>query len=106
MLQRNADTHLAVVVGAAVADSDEIPYGNFAGGRFHVPAGSSITTITWYDAPVLGGTYLSSYTEAGVAITQTVAAGKSYEIPLSLASARALKAVGNAAGTIDVCLKA
>lgn len=96
---------LSVTVGTAVADSAEIIYTDRAGGRFAVPDGSSITSITWYDAPKPGGTFVTAYDEFGVACVQTVAAGKSYEIPVTLAGAGALKAVGDAAGTIDVYLK-
>jgi len=94
-----------VTVDTVLADSEEIIYSDRAGGRFHVPTGSSITSITWYDAPESGGTFLPSYDEFGAAITQTVAAGQSYEIPVALAGARVLKAVGDADGTIVIILK-
>jgi len=80
-------------------------YTDQAGGRYQVPAGSSIAALTWYDAPVPGGTYVAAYDEFVAAITQVVAAGNSYEIPTALAGAGAIKAVGDAAGTIIVSLK-
>lgn len=95
----------SVTVGTTAAASEEIIYSDRAGGRFQVPAGSSITSITWYDAPKSGGTFVPASDEYGVAIVQTVAAGKSYEIPTSLAGAGALKAVGDAAGAIAVYMK-
>lgn len=94
-----------VVVDTVLADADEIIFTDRLGGRFYVPAGSTITSITWYDAPVVGGTFLASYDADGVALVQTVAAGNSYEIPPSLAGAAALKMVGDADGTVDVILK-
>lgn len=94
-----------LAVGTTAAASGEIIYSDWAGGRFHVPTGSSITTITWYDAIVPGGDYLPSNDATPEALTQTVAAGQSYEIPPSLAGAASLKLVGDAAGTVDVALK-
>lgn len=94
-----------VTVDTTAAASEEIVFSDQAGGRFQVPAGSSITSITWWDAPEPDGTFVAAYDEFGAAITQVVSAGKSYEIPSSLAGAGALKAVGDAAGTIVVNLK-
>lgn len=94
-----------VTVGTTSAASEEIIYSDRAGGRFQVPSGSSITSITWYDAPKVGGAYVAAYDEFGVAITQTVSAAKSYEIPIALAGSAAIKAVGDAAGTIVVYAK-
>lgn len=94
-----------VTVDSTLADAEEICYTDQAGGRFHVPTGSSITSITWYDATTSGGTFRASYDEYGSAVTQTVSAAKSYAIPAALAGAAFLKAVGDADGTIDVTLK-
>ena len=101
-----------VTVGTTSAASEEIIYSDHVpslepgdGGRFQVPSGSSITSITWYDAPEVGGAYVAAYDEFGVAITQTVSDAKSYEIPTSLAGSAAIKAVGDAAGTIVVYAK-
>ena len=97
----------SVTVATAVATSTAIPFGDQEGGRFHVPVGSSITALTWYDSmsKEADATFLAAYDELGVAVTQTVAAGYSYEIPTSLAGSAMLKAVGDAAGTINVCIK-
>jgi hypothetical protein len=93
----------------ALSTTQEIPFGSFTTGRVYVPPGSAITSLTWYDNYVAGETCLASQDgtlPAAAAIVQTVAAGKSYPIPFDLVGAIALKAVGNAAGTIYVSLKA
>lgn len=94
----------SVAVGTAVANSDEISYGEFSAGEVFVPTGSSITTLTWHVAQTAGGTYLAAYNASG-AIAQTVAAGRAYPIPSDLAGARFLKGTGNAAGSIGLSLK-
>lgn len=94
-----------VTVAAAVADSQELTFTDQVAGRFSVPSGSSITAITWYTADRVGGGYLPAYDEANQAVEQTVAAGRSYELPNALLGAAAIKAVGNVAGTIDINLK-
>ena len=71
-----------------------------------VPAGSSITTITWYDAPGEDDTFLPSQDSAAspAALSTTVSAGKSYPIPTDLYGAGALKLVADASGSVDVTL--
>lgn len=95
----------SVTVGAAEADSEEIIFTDREVGRFQVPTGSDITTLTWYDAPKPGGTYVAAHDSEGNAVTQTVSAAKSYPIPTALQGAGAIKAVGDAAGTIAVYMK-
>jgi hypothetical protein len=92
-------------VDTVLADCQEILYEDRVGGRYAIPAGSNIVSITWYDASTPGGTFYASYDADGVQLVQTVSAEKSYEIPPSLAGAAALKAVGSHDGQIDVYLK-
>jgi hypothetical protein len=99
----------SLAVGTAVGDSGEIGYGDFEKGMVSVPAGSSLTLLTWHSS-VTGdpnGTYLPAFSSAAVpaAITQTVSAGKSYPIPVDLFGARFLKITGNATGVVGVTLK-
>ena len=96
---------MSVAVATSVDDSKEIIFEDWGGGRVYIPSGSSITSLTWYDAPEPGGTYHAANDEDSVALVQTVEAGKSYEIPVSLAGAGALKIVGDATGTVTVTLK-
>jgi hypothetical protein len=90
---------------------DEVPYFNYAGGRIIIPAGSSITSLTFYDADMLSankGTYGASYdsTATPAAIVLTVAAGKSYPIPADLFGCAAFRMVSNANGLVLLSLKA
>ena len=105
MLERFSNTIPSVTVDTTAAACQEIPFGPYAGGMLFIPAGSSVTTLTWWAAEEPGGTYLAASDEDGTAITQTVAAGKSYQLPLALYGCRALKAVSDAAGVMGVSLK-
>jgi len=105
MVGREGVLHESVTVATAAASSDEIKFGWAAFGQVYIPAGSSITSLTWYSAPTYGGTYTAAYDEDGVAVTQTVAAGKCYAVPSALAGCTGLKAVGDAAGEFDISLK-
>ena len=98
---------MSLTVATSAGNSAVLPFGGYASGRIYVPAGSSITTLTFYDAPYAEGTFIASYDDAGTpaAITLSVGAGKSYPIPAKLFGAGAIKMVGDAAGTVDVSLK-
>jgi hypothetical protein len=76
-----------------------------AGGRIYVPIGSGITSLTFYDAPHVGGTMVASQDELGSAIVLTVAAAKSYPLPDCLFGASEIAMVANASGNVDVALK-
>lgn len=95
---------LTLSITTSLATTPEIPFSDQIVGQLYIPAGSSITSLTWYAAPNYDATYLVAY-DAGTNGAQTVAAGRSYKIPVELAGARYLKAVGDAAGTIYVSLK-
>lgn len=105
-MNRNTAYLPTVTVDTTSAASGEILFSEFGGGFIYVPTGSSITSLTWYTAPVRGGTYLAANDQDGLAIVQTVAEAKAYAIPSELFGACVLKAVGDAAGTIDVFMKA
>ncbi len=94
----------SVVVSTSEVSSKAVPYADFERGMVHVPSGSSITTLTWHVSTKERGTYLPAYNSAG-AVTQTVAAGRSYPIPSDLQGAAWLKMTGNASGSVGVTLK-
>tara|TARA_R100001594_G_scaffold137007_1_gene179730 strand:- start:510 stop:833 length:324 start_codon:yes stop_codon:yes gene_type:complete len=94
-----------VTVATAIADSDEIDYGEFARGQIHVPSGSSITTLTFHTSHKPGGDYEAAYDSSNAAVTMTVAADRSYPIPVDLIGARVFKMTGDAAGTVHLSLK-
>ena len=95
----------SIAVGTAVASSEPIGYGLYSSGSVYVPAGSSLTTLTWHACETKDGTYLAAEDAASTAVTQTVAASQTHPIPVALLGARFIKATGNAAGTIGVTLK-
>lgn len=94
-----------VTVSDAVAGSEAIVYGPYASGMVYIPAGSSITTLTWYACATKDGTYLPAEDAASGAVTQTVAASQAHPIPVALLGCRFIKAEGNAAGVMGVTLK-
>lgn len=104
-LTRYCGTVQDAAAGASAAASDPIDCRQWAGGMIHVPAGSEITTITWYCSTEKDGTFLAVMDGAGEAVTTTIAAGQACLIPAACFAAAWLKAVGNAAGTIDISLK-
>ena len=101
-----------VPVEADIATASVVDFREAKGGMIHVPALSAITTLTFYVSDKPDGTFLAAYTEQNVAVALTVAASRAYPIPLSLnqvlsalEGAGAFKMIGNAAGTVNVCLK-
>lgn len=96
---------LAVSLTAAAGTTPEIDWSGAAAGTIFIPTGSTITTLTYHAAPKKGGTYLPIQTAAGVAVTQTVAADKAYDMPASLVGCGAIKIVANAAGAVGISIK-
>jgi hypothetical protein len=105
VLERFANTIPNVALTNSATTTEEIRLGNYSGGFVFIPAGSSVTTLTWWVAEKAGGTYFAAYDEDNAAITQTVAASRATAIPAALFGAIAIKAVSNAAGTMAVSLK-
>ena len=95
----------SIAVGTTVAASDAIAFGDFDRGMVYVPAGSSLTTLTWHASTEQNGTYLAAEDATSTAITQTVGASQAHPIPELLIGARFLKITGNAAGVVGVTLK-
>lgn len=83
-------------------------FANGRGGRFHIPAGSGITSLNWYDYDPENEAISESMAEDPTeAVEQTgLAAGKSYSIPSAMFGAMKLYAVGNVSGTIVVTFMA
>jgi len=98
---------VSVLQVASLSSAVPIDFRNAAGGFFEVDdQDTNMTTITWYTlSGAEGATRVAANTEAGVAITQTVANDKSYAIPAALYGAAYLIPIGNNTGTIRVDLK-
>lgn len=94
----------SVAVTTSLATTGEINYQTVAGGQIYIPAGSSITSLTFYVSNKPGGTYYNAYDSSSmsspVAIVLTVAAGYAYPLPSDLFGAGSIKMVGDAAGTV------
>ena len=106
MMSRSAVRMASVAVGATSAASKEVSLEQFAGGVVYIPAAETVVTLTYYTAPVAGGTYLQLYDEDGIAVTQTVSHTKAYAIPAAVWGCGFVKLVGNAAKDVDLYLKA
>lgn len=87
---------LSVLIDKDIADAEEIQTGEYAGGVLYVPAGSSLTSVTFYVADSKGGTYLPLYDQAGLAVSMGVSASRAYEIPTAVFGAAFIKIIGDA----------
>lgn len=99
-LCRNSQT-VPIEVGTSAANSEAIPYFDFAGGLIHVPSTEATQTLSFYanttegnDPSVLTFQQVASYD--GTLITVATVADTSYEISPSLFSAQWLKIVADA----------
>jgi hypothetical protein len=107
----------------AVGTSTDIPFGEFNGGCIYIPAGSTITSLTFYAAPRQASdpdpsvpaqqgnapAALTYYQLANpsfpAGITLAVAAGFAYDLPSDVAGIASLRIVGNNAGAVELTLK-
>ena len=82
-------------------------YDDFVGGRVHIPNGSSITSLTYYDSSDDGTTWSEAWDDASTpaVLTRTVAADKSYPIPDALFAAERIRIKADAAEDVIVVLK-
>lgn len=94
-----------VALTTAENTSPIICYGGVRAGAVYVPNGSSVTTLTFWGSHD-GVTFEAAYTNAGTpaAITLTVAADRATRLP-ELQGFKYIKAVSNAAGTVNFTLQ-
>lgn len=106
----------AVALTTSSATTPTISFQKAIAATIHIPSGSTIVTLTWYSgytAPATSSAaeaatvFTAAYDSAAipVAVTQTVAAGRSYPIPVALAGCRYLRCTGDAAGTVFITWK-
>lgn len=106
----------AVVLTTSSTTTPTISFQKQIAGTIHIPDGSSITLLTWYSgytAPATASAaeaatvFVAAYDSAATpaAVTQTVAAGRSYPIPVALAGSKYLRVTGDAAGTVYITWK-
>lgn len=101
------DDEKVITITTSLATCEAVDYQGSAGGEIYVPAGSSITTLTFHVARKPDGTYHAAYDGASspAAVTLTVAGGNAYPLPDAIFGAGAFKMVGDAAGSVSVTLK-
>lgn len=93
-------------LNTAVGTTPEIDWRGATKATIHIPTGSSITSLTYHSAAKPGGTFRPLYKEdATTAVTQTVAAARSYDVPAACFGAGALKIVVNVAGAVEISIK-
>ena len=108
------DTAVALTTDSATTPT--ISFQKAVAGTVHIPVGSTITLLTWYSgytAPATSAAaeaatvFTAAFDSAAtpLAVTQVVAAGQSYPIPVALAGSRFLRIKGNAAGTVYITWK-
>lgn len=98
----------AVLVNTAESTTAKVRFEGAAGARVYIPSGSTITELTFYDAPKFTGDFLASYDDAATPVEVKLtglSAGRSYPVPAKMYGAGAIKMVGNAAGTVYLSRK-
>jgi hypothetical protein len=101
----NTTRSQALSLTNSISTTPEIAFGHATGGEVRIPAGSSITTLTWWSSDEPGGTYLPCYDAANSAVAQTVAHTQANALPAALLGRNYLKAVVNANGAVTIVTK-
>lgn len=100
---------LSIALTATLNTTPEIDFAGARGGTILIPDGSSITSLTYYAAEKIGGTYLPlNKSDGSAAVAQTVAAGvagNAYDMPGACFGVLAMKIVANAPGSVFMTLK-
>lgn len=91
---------LALTLDDTLANTPVVNFSSASGGQIIIPSGSPITTLTYHTGYDTTVTFVPLNTSAGVAVTQTVAAGKSYDLPAAVFGSALLKITVNADGAV------
>lgn len=98
----------------------DIPFEEFVGGTIYIPAGSPITTLTFFGSPRQKGdndpvksafdpdtalVYYALTNSIGVAVTLTVGAGKCYNLPTDIFGFGSMKITVNSNGVAELSKK-
>jgi hypothetical protein len=96
-----------VALNTAEGTTAVIEWGGANNGTIYIPTGSPITSLTYYAGYDTGVAFLPLFTNVAtpVAVTQTVSAAKSYDLPDAVRGARYLKIVVNSAGSVVIACK-
>lgn len=117
MSRQQFNRTVALKTSEGAAGYIPIPFADYAGGKVYIPAGSSITTLTFYSARGVAGQDEPGQTPYALTFTQcrdasnanlslTVAAGFNYPLPTELFGDGTIEIVADAAGNVDISLKA
>lgn len=93
-----------IAITAALSTTYSMDFRKWAGGNVMIPAGSSITTLTFYSS-LDDGNFIPLYDSNASAVSLTVVASGSYPLPDAVFGCGDIKMVGNAAGNVDILLK-
>lgn len=104
-LRRHHRSLNPIALTNALGTTTEIDTSTAAGGNVLIPAGSPITSLTYYGASAPGGAYVAVQDQFGSAVTQTVAAGKGYPLPDACFGYAAIKLVANTSANVELSLK-
>ena len=104
-IRRSHQCYSPVTLTTSAGTTAAIDVRAAAGGAVVVPAGSSITQLTYYAAAEPGLTPLPLYDAAGAPMVQAVAAGRVYQLPDACFGIGLLAVVADAAGTVALSLK-
>jgi hypothetical protein len=104
-LHRRLIPRTSLALTTSLATTPAIDNSHSSGGGIGVPAGSPITSLTFYAAVWPGNSYNALQDGNGNAVVLTVAAGNAYPLPAACVGFGGLKIIPNAAGPVDVALK-
>lgn len=93
-----------VSLTTALGTTPNFDFRKWAGGNIMIPAGSSITSLTFYSS-LDDGNYVPLNDSTGSAVALTVAASGSYPIPDAVFGCSDIKIVSDAAGSVDMLFK-
>lgn len=93
-----------VSLTTSLSTTPTFDFRKWAGGNIMIPAGSSITSLTFYSS-LDDGNYVPLYDSNATAVALTVAASGSYPVPDAVFGCSEIKIVANAAGTVDMLFK-
>jgi hypothetical protein len=93
----------SITLDSTLGDSPVITFKGFRKIVCAIPAGSSITSLTYYVSPTSDGTFLQLYNSSG-AVSTTVAAERAYQLTSELEGISYLKIVPNNDGNVSLHL--
>ena len=91
-------------LNTTVGTTPEIDFRGFSKAVVYIPSGSSITSLAYHAAPVLGGDYEPLYDGDNAVAANTVAADRAVVLPAAIAPVAFLKIVVDNKETLSISL--